>query len=378
MSLGDSWKLGVWHPFPNPHFEQRDRIASSLGALFSSGNIVQLKSTEANFQYHVRVGDYVRIGASTGSTCEGSVQYFKVIGIDAGNRRLTLDQNIASGTFFNLGDPIMAWASAVPAGWLKTSTSYWETLGIQNVGLLSPYPFGTNAWRLSAPSATQNVGSIAASTIEYLLSGVVYYGAAIYKASSIVSVEFAWYDNAGYKMLSLYPTTQSVWTEVAGVSAAATIDYWYSYPQVKILRVAGDTSSNLYVKTMILMHATGTSQQAFGVYILSSKPDSIDQYKIGMDVKDTKTIEGSKIVVRRRVTNSLKTSISAAFSKILPAEFDDLTALLEWQSKGAMICLNPYLTSVPRWMIGVAEIRNVSRDTETGRMSFTFMFEEKV
>lgn len=370
MSIGDFWKFGVWHPFPNPHFRRPQRMVSSVASDYTAGVIIYTNASDLYFLASIRPGDVVR-GISSYLGFEGRQFYATVKSVSSNSFMITEENSVK----LKIGDPLTCWTTKVPEGFYTTSSINWNVQGIVHDALA--YPFDNHhALKLSVANQSLESNYICTARKPLLLS-TTYFSSVIYKASSIGNCRVFFFRNDGATLLYVPLSVSSQWAEshASGSTAQSSAEY-NGRAGYDIYRSSGN-DSGLMFKTIVLMHAAETSAQSDGVLTFNNLPRSISLSLVNPESR-REILEDDQIYLKQGFQRSGLLRVIAQFSNVSQTTLDDLQALIDWQDQGNLLCCNMSLHTIPKWMIGTMEIRNVARELLTSEVSFTLLFEEKI
>lgn len=370
MAQGDKWRIAVAVEIPNYSFKFPSLFSSTLSSNYTSGTRIYVADTSPDFDKILKIGDKITVGASSYSGSTGAVETAVVSGVDSATPPVYIDISAALTYDYSSGDSIGGVGTAKAAGFETVDTGM-DCGGIDNSD-------GKDDKYCQKLTTSGNAIFAQSLGVLVLLPSTVYrHGIWCKGTASGANSVYVWDADGNWKW-ALTLDTQASWTEKYVVATSASSGTRIT--EFGIWVNAGSSLTSMMVDCWYMQHAKGSSGAATGYYEIDAYPD-VGSFTWGyMNEKVSRRCRNGKLKTYYASgfgERSRKIGLKAHFSGVSQTVWNELMLFLDWQEKGNLLNLFPFIDSLPPFIQGEMSIENITKDIwDLAVTSFDLIFME--
>src|SRR3990167_542304 len=399
------FKMGVAVDIHNHQFRHGTQVSAKTGAYDAGTPSPTILITNATSYMNIiaGAGDKMTIGPSTHADNYGAKQELTISSITSALNSVTFTENIIYS--FSAGDPMVGYGTYFPDAWdvLQKDTLTVTPYNLYRLNNISETVSDDGvddmyAWKMKvngAIPAVYNVKQTFGSDI--LIPSTIYNLGGFYKISySTVTAPILtalYVTNTGettelIATSSLSPGSSGVvssWTEFSAVASSNSFSQTQLDAMVLIVKtyitLNGISSVTLWLDSLYLEHAKGTTNESSGVYTFTDYPTAGSQKWRRTSFQRSNTLaDGSEKVFNANGRRSSKWEFSCEFENVSDTFLKQLRILEHWQNAGNKLVFhtNEEPSSIhPPIMVGYMEIPSDEQILwDLGKVSFQMTFRE--
>jgi len=384
VSVGDAWKMGVYHPavsnrscrFP----AQRTMTFDSEHAPGVSSILVNVmpqgpSNTHKYKPMHIyAVGDTLSLGPSSHSDNSGATEQVIITSISG----YTIGVSPSTTYRYSDDDSIMGVGSVFVGEWGHGDSNAADLSG----NLTNSIGVGVDDDYALYITKTASTGNLYIYTVwqtgearqPYYEYNTYYFWSFYAKASALSGT--IQMNNSNLNASAIKTISQTAnFTEYADVKLSSTTTI--KSPNIYLYMTSASTCTDLAIDHFTCCHAKGSTDSASGIYTFAELADLGSIRWKRLDKSLYTKFGRNSLIGNRSSGDNPKYSVSARFTNVSQAFVDELRNFMNWQDAGNLLCLKTSLNTLPPYLVGRMSIGSTTKklwDLSTG--SFNLIFEE--